>query len=119
MHEDNNPLGIWILYALASALLWIVLVFLKLLGVVRISWIGVVLGLVTVFVWRRMAHKAPLHFSVKGVLTVVVGVVGALALGVGMCFCMVWSNLVLGVIVGLAGIVILLSLIPLTRGIRE
>ena len=45
MHEDNNPLGIWILYALASALLWIVLVFLKLLGVVRISWIGIVLGL--------------------------------------------------------------------------
>ena len=45
MREDNNPLGIWILYALASALLWIVLVFLKLLGVVRISWIGVVLGL--------------------------------------------------------------------------
>lgn len=80
--------------------------------------VGVVLGLVTVFVWRRMAHKAPLHFSVKGVLTVVVGVVGALALGVGMCFCMVWSNLVLGVVVGLAGIVILLSLIPLTRGIR-
>lgn len=45
MHEDNNPFGIWILYALASALLWIVLVFLKLLGVARISWIGVVLGL--------------------------------------------------------------------------
>ena len=45
MHEDNNQLGIWILYALASALLWIVLVFLKLIGVVRISWIGVVLGL--------------------------------------------------------------------------
>lgn len=45
MHEDNNPLGIWILYALASALLWITLVFLKVLGVVRISWIGVVLGL--------------------------------------------------------------------------
>lgn len=45
MHEDNNPLGIWILYALASALLWIVLVFLKVIGVVRISWIGVVLGL--------------------------------------------------------------------------
>ena len=34
-----------ILYALASALLWIVLVFLKVIGVVRISWIGVVLGL--------------------------------------------------------------------------
>ena len=45
MHEDNNPIGAWILYAFASFLLWIVLVFLKLLGVVRISWIGVVLGL--------------------------------------------------------------------------
>ena len=45
MHEDNNPLGIWILYALASVLLWIALVFLKMLGVVRISWIGVALGL--------------------------------------------------------------------------
>lgn len=45
MHEDNNLIGIWILYAFASAVLWIVLVFLKLLGVVRISWIGVVLGL--------------------------------------------------------------------------
>lgn len=45
MHENNNPLGMWILYALASALLWIVLVFLKAIGVVRISWIGVVLGL--------------------------------------------------------------------------
>lgn len=45
MHENNNPLGMWILYALASALLWIVLVFLKVIGVVRISWIGVVLGL--------------------------------------------------------------------------
>lgn len=45
MHEDNNPIGIWILYALASALLWITFVLLKVLGVVRISWIGVVLGL--------------------------------------------------------------------------
>lgn len=45
MHENNNPLGMWILYALASALLWIVLVFLKVIGVVRINWIGVVLGL--------------------------------------------------------------------------
>ena len=45
MCEDNTPIGIWILCTLASALLWIVLVFLKLIGVVSISWIGVVLGL--------------------------------------------------------------------------
>lgn len=28
MHEDNNPIGVWILYALASFLLWIVLIIL-------------------------------------------------------------------------------------------
>lgn len=40
MHEDNNPMGIWILYALASALLWIALVFLKVLG---LFWLPLVL----------------------------------------------------------------------------
>ena len=48
-----------------------------------------------------------------------VGIAGALALGVGMCFCMVWDKMAVGILVGLAGIVILLCLIPLTRGIRD
>lgn len=45
MHEDNNPIGVWILYALASFLLWIVLVFLKLLGAVDMNWIAIITGL--------------------------------------------------------------------------
>ena len=45
MHEDNNPIGVWILYAIASFLLWIVLVFLKLLGVVDMNWIAIITGL--------------------------------------------------------------------------
>ena len=81
--------------------------------------VGMVLGLVTLLVWRRMEHKEPIRVSGKTVLTVFVGVVGALALGIGMCFTMVWGRLVTGIVVGIAGIVILLSLIPLTKGIRE
>ena len=81
--------------------------------------VGLVLGLVTLLVWRRMEHKEPIRVSGKTVLTVFVGVVGALALGIGMCFTMVWGRLVTGIVVGIAGIVILLSLIPLTKGIRE
>ena len=80
--------------------------------------VGLVLGLVTLLVWRKMEHKAPIHISVRSVLTAAVGVIGALALGVGMCFCMVWNNIVLGVAIGLVGIVVLLCLIPLTKGIR-
>ena len=81
--------------------------------------VGLALGLVTLLVWRRMEYQAPIQVSGKTVLTVFVGVVGALALGVGMCFTMVWGRLVAGIIIGLAGIVILLSLIPLTKGIQE
>ena len=80
--------------------------------------VGLVLGLVTLLVWRKMEHKAPIHISARSVLTAAVGVIGALALGVGMCFCMVWNNIVLGVAIGLVGIVVLLCLIPLTKGIR-
>ena len=50
---------------------------------------------------------------------VIVGVAGALALGVGMCFSMVWENMILGIVIGVIGIAVLLCLIPLAKGIRE
>lgn len=81
--------------------------------------VGLALGLVTLAVWRRMEHKEPFHISAKTVLTIIVGIAGALALGVGMCFSMVWGNMVTGIVIGLAGIVVLLFLIPLIKGIRE
>ncbi len=79
---------------------------------------GLVLGLITWIVWRRMEHKKPIRFSAKAALTVIIGVVGVFALGVGMCFCMVWGNMIIGIIVGLVGIVVLLCLVPLTKGIK-
>lgn len=81
--------------------------------------VGLLLGLVTLIVWRKMEHKKPIHLNGKTVLTVLVGVVGALALGIGMCFTMVWDKLILGVVVGLAGIIVLLCLVPLTKGIKD
>ena len=80
--------------------------------------VGIVLGLITVLVWRKMENKAPIKFKLKNVLFTLFGVVGALALGVGMCFCMVWSNMILGVVIGLVGIIMLMSLIPLIKGIK-
>ena len=66
-----------------------------------------------------MEHKEPIHISGKVVLTVIAGVIGALALGVGMCFSMVWGRMISGVVIGLLGIVILLCIIPLTKGIKD
>ena len=81
--------------------------------------VGLLLGLITLIVWRKMEHKQPIQISGKTILTIIVGGIGALALGVGMCFCMVWGKMVIGVIIGLVGIVILLSLIPLIKGIKD
>ena len=81
--------------------------------------VGLILGLITLIAWRRMEHKAPVHVTSKAVLTVLVGIAGALALGVGMCFSMVWGNMALGIGIGLLGIVVLLCLIPLTKGMKS
>ena len=47
------------------------------------------------------------------------GVVGALLLGVGMCLSMVFGKMVAGIVVGLIGIVALLMLIPLAKGLKD
>lgn len=81
--------------------------------------VGLLLAVITLIVWRKMEHKKPIHISGKVILATAVGLVGALALGIGMCFCMVWNHMVAGVVIGLIGIVILLCLIPLTKGIKD
>ncbi|MGN0143035.1 MAG: hypothetical protein ACI4AD_12470 [Roseburia sp.] len=85
---------------------------------VIVGCVGLVLGLITVLVWRKMENKTPIQITGKAVLTAAVGVIGALTLGVGMCLCMVWSQMVLGIIIGIVGIVILMCLIPLCRGLK-
>lgn len=70
--------------------------------------IGLVVLLITVLVWRKMEGKAPVKLNAKTVGSVVVGVLGALLLGVGMCLSMVFGKMVLGIVVGLIGIVVLL-----------
>lgn len=81
--------------------------------------IGILLGLITLIIWRKMEHKEPIHISGKTILTVIVGIAGALFLGVGMCFSMVWGRMIVGIVIGLVGIIILLGLIPLTKGLKE
>ena len=81
--------------------------------------VGLLLGLITWILWRKMEHKEPVQITAKTFLMVMVGVIGALALGIGMCFSMVWGKMIQGIIIGLIGIVLLLGLIPLTTGIKE
>ena len=80
--------------------------------------IGLAALLITLMVWRKMEGKAPIKVSGKTVGSVLVGVIGALLLGVGMCFSMVFGEMILGIVIGLVGIIVLLMLIPLLKGIK-
>ncbi len=80
--------------------------------------IGLAVLLITAIVWRKMEGKAPIKLNAKALGAAAVGVLGALLLGVGMCLSMAFGKMVLGIAIGLAGIVALLMLIPLTRGIH-
>ena len=80
--------------------------------------VGAVVLLIMVLVWRKMENKEPIHVSGKTIGTVLLGIAGALLLGVGMCLTMVWSYMILGIVIGIVGIVVLLCLIPLTKGLQ-
>lgn len=85
---------------------------------IRMGVAGMVVLLIMVLVWRKMERKAPIKLSGKTVATTLMGIVGALLLGVGMCFTMVWSNMVQGIVIGIIGIVILLGLLPFVKGLK-
>lgn len=80
--------------------------------------VGILLGIITLIVWRKMEHKAPVKLNGRIIALSVFGIIGALTLGVGMCFCLVWEKIVVGTIIGLIGILLLLMLIPITKGIK-
>ena len=79
---------------------------------------GALVLLTIVLIWRKMENKEPIKLSGKTIGATLIGIVGALLLGVGMCLTMVWSNMVIGIIVGIVGIVVLLCLIPFIKGLK-
>lgn len=62
--------------------------------------LGAVVLLAMVLVWRKMENKAPVRPSGKTIGAMLIGIAGALLLGVGMCLTMVWNNMVIGIMSG-------------------
>jgi hypothetical protein len=85
---------------------------------VFIGIIGAVILLAMVLVRRKMSGKPAIVLNGKAIATTLLGVVGAVVLGVGMCMSMIWGMMVPGIVVGIAGIVLLLCLIPLIMGFK-
>ena len=80
--------------------------------------VGAVVLLAMVPVRRRMDGKPAIVFSGKTIGTTLLGIAGAIALGVGMCMTMIWNMMLPGIAVGIVGIVLLLCLIPVIKGLQ-
>ena len=80
--------------------------------------IGLVILLATLLVWRRMTNKNPVRMAGKTFLAILLGIIGALMLGAGMSLSMVLNQMLFGIILGLAGIILLIFLIPLVKGLK-
>lgn len=78
--------------------------------------VGILLGVMTLILWRKKSGKT--HISRRTARAITVGILGALVLGTGMCFCMVWQQLLWGVLIGIVGILMLLMLIPIIKGLQ-
>lgn len=79
---------------------------------------GIIVLIAMVLIWRKMENKSPIQLSGKTIGATIIGIIGALLFGVGMCLSMVWSQMVIGIIVGIVGIVVLLCLIPFIKGLK-
>lgn len=72
-----------------------------------------------VLVRRKMTGVPAIKINGKSIGIVIYGIVGTLVLGVGMCMTMVWEGLMIwGIVIGIIGIVLLLGLIPMIKGIK-
>ena len=86
---------------------------------VAVTAIGALALLILAVVRWVMAGKpvAKVNWKVAG--KVIYGVVSTLVLGVGMCMIMVFEGMMLpGIIVGVVGILLLLGLIPMLKGLK-
>ncbi len=80
--------------------------------------VGIVLGIITALIWRKMENKKLPKMNGKNLFRTIYAVIAVLVLGVGMCMCLVWEQIIGGTLIGLLGIIMLIALIPIIKGIK-
>ena len=80
--------------------------------------VGLVVLLVMLLVRRKMDSKPAIVFNGKAIATTLFGILATVVFGVGMCMTMIWNMMVPGIIVGIVGIVLLICLIPICKGLK-
>lgn len=82
--------------------------------------VGIAGFIVTLLTYRKMSGKEPIKVNAKTIGKIVYGIFASLVFGVGMCMTMAFEGVMLqGILVGIAGIILLLFLIPMCIGIKK
>ena len=80
---------------------------------------GAIVLLIAVLVYRKSAGCAPIKLNLRTVGIVLYGVVAALVFGTGMSLVLVNAEMLIqGILIGCAGIILLLGLIPMIKGLK-
>ncbi len=87
-------------------------------GGIILGVVGLIVLLAMVIVRRKMDGKPAIVFSGKAIGITLYSIFSAAVFGAGMCLVLVSGQMVWGIIVGVIGIVLLLCLIPLCKGLK-
>ena len=79
---------------------------------------GLILALTTLLVWRRMEGRPLPRPTRRQLLLFAYVLADILILGTGMCLCLVWQRFLWGVLLGLFGMLMLIALIPMIKGLK-
>lgn len=80
--------------------------------------LGIIILVITLFVWRKMEGKPKMAVDQRTMGAILIGVTGAMLLGLGMSLVMVWGHFIIGIVLGIIGILILMCMLPVLKGFK-
>ena len=80
--------------------------------------LGIIILVITLFVWRKMEGKPKMAVDQRTMGAILIGVIGAMLLGLGMSLVMVWGHFIIGIVLGIIGILILMCMLPGLKGFK-
>lgn len=80
--------------------------------------LGIIVLVITLLVWREIEGKPKMAVDQRTMGAILIGVIGAMLLGLGMSLVMVWGHFIIDIVLGIIGILILMCMLPVLKGFK-
>ena len=80
--------------------------------------LGLIVLVITLLEWREIEGKPKMAVDQRTMGAILIGVIGAMLLGLGMSLVMVWGHFIIGIVLGIIGILILMCMLPVLKGFK-